>query len=183
MTMRWKSCSKTLMILAALLGLAAYSAALTVTVLYSFKDRTDGYSPAGVIMVDGKLYGTTATGGTYDSGTVFELVHTSSGWVKTALHEFTGGADGEDPTSGLVADKAGNLYGAANGECGVFEMSRKGGRWRFKVIHRFSRSEGSVLNGLVFDDAGNLYGTAYGGGGGACGGGCGTVFELSPSGG
>ena len=77
--MQSKSCSKTLTILAALLALAAYGAAATVTVLYSFKDRTDGYSPAGVIMVDGKLYGTTATGGTYDNGTVFELVHKARG--------------------------------------------------------------------------------------------------------
>ncbi len=53
--MQWKSCSKTMAVFAALLGLAAYSAASTVTVLYSFKDRTDGYAPAGVIMVDGKL--------------------------------------------------------------------------------------------------------------------------------
>jgi hypothetical protein len=95
------------------LGLAAYGAAATVTVLYNFKDRTDGYSPAGVIMVNGKLYGTTATGGTYDNGTVFELVHTSTGWVKTALHEFTGGTGGWNPTAQLVADKSGHIYGAA----------------------------------------------------------------------
>lgn len=34
---------------------------------------------------------------------------------------------------------------------------------------------------LVFDNKGNPYGTASGGGNSACGGGCGIVFELSPS--
>ena len=33
----------------------------------------------------------------------------------------------------------------------------------------------------VFDRAGNLFGTAYSGGGGNCSGGCGLVYELSPS--
>jgi uncharacterized repeat protein (TIGR03803 family) len=37
--------------------------------------------------------------------------------------------------------------------------------------------------GLIRDSAGNLYGTtAYGGGGTACSGGCGTVFKLDTAG-
>src|ERR1700685_343568 len=36
---------------------------------------------------------------------------------------------------------------------------------------------------LVTDSAGNLFGTTSDGGTGACDGGCGTVFELTPSGG
>ncbi|MFZ0792912.1 MAG: choice-of-anchor tandem repeat GloVer-containing protein [Candidatus Korobacteraceae bacterium] len=39
------------------------------------------------------------------------------------------------------------------------------------------------LDGVIFDTAGNLYGTtAVGGGSANCTNGCGTVFELSPSG-
>lgn len=49
----------------------------TETVLYAFCSRTnctDGAEPlAGLIAVDGKLYGTTAGGGTYGYGTVFVL--------------------------------------------------------------------------------------------------------------
>jgi uncharacterized repeat protein (TIGR03803 family) len=155
--------------------------ASTVTVLYNFKDRRDGYSPSGVIMVNGKLYGTTATGGTYESGTVFELVQTKSGWVKKTLHEFTGGADGLDPTSGLVADKAGNLYGTAGGGV-VFELTRGSrGGWHFRVIYTFNGTGGADPIGLFFD-AGSLYGTTAAGGGTGCayGHGCGTVYELSP---
>ncbi len=155
--------------------------ASTVTVLYNFKDRSDGYSPSGVIMVHGKLYGTTATGGTYESGAVFELVHTKSGWVKKTLHEFTGGADGLDPTSGLVADKAGNLYGTAGGGV-VFDLTRGSrGGWHFRVIYTFNGTDGADPIGLFFD-AGSLYGTTAAGGGTGCayGHGCGTVYELSP---
>jgi uncharacterized repeat protein (TIGR03803 family) len=48
----------------------------TVTILHSFNDNgTDGYSPnAGLILnASGKLCGTTAAGGKYGGGTVFEI--------------------------------------------------------------------------------------------------------------
>jgi uncharacterized repeat protein (TIGR03803 family) len=46
----------------------------TEKVLHSFSDRPDGAQPlAGLIDVKGKLYGTTAQGGTYGYGTVFAL--------------------------------------------------------------------------------------------------------------
>jgi uncharacterized repeat protein (TIGR03803 family) len=44
------------------------------TVLYSFQGNTDGgYPSAGLINKQGKFYGTTAVGGTYGFGTVFEI--------------------------------------------------------------------------------------------------------------
>jgi uncharacterized repeat protein (TIGR03803 family) len=52
------------------------------------------------------------------------------------------------------------------------------------VLHSFSGypNDGSApLAGLIADSAGNLYGTTNVGGSSFCfGGGCGTVFELSP---
>jgi len=89
-------------VLVVVLGLAAYSAAASETVLYSFQNEADGMGPlAPVLSVDGRLYGTTATGGTHDLGTVFELTLTKSGWVKTTLHNFVGLTDGEKPWAGL----------------------------------------------------------------------------------
>jgi uncharacterized repeat protein (TIGR03803 family) len=51
----------------------------TETVLHRFDfqypDGEDGRSPyAGVIVIDGKLFGTTSGGGIYDDGTVFEII-------------------------------------------------------------------------------------------------------------
>jgi hypothetical protein len=65
-----------------------------------------------------------------------------------------------------------------------------GHEWTESTLHSFVavNGDGAFPNGsLVFDSAGNLYGTTSIGGtdGGGCGygNGCGTVFELTPSGG
>jgi hypothetical protein len=65
----------------------------------------------------------------------------------------------------------------------AYELSPSGSGWTESTIHTFAGgSDGSNPTSTpVFDSNGNLYGTtAYGGG---CGGtGCGTVFQLIPSG-
>jgi uncharacterized repeat protein (TIGR03803 family) len=86
----------------------------TFTLIHSF-DFSDGAWPfAGLINVNGTLYGTTNTGGRigrgccqFGLGTIYSL--TQSGTL-TTLHVFTG-SDGALPYSGLVADSSGNLYG------------------------------------------------------------------------
>src|ERR1017187_10338672 len=53
-----------------------------------------------------------------------------------------------------------------------------------KVLHNFSGipDGASPMAGLIWDAAGNLYGTTvWGGTSPSCGGGCGTVFELTPA--
>jgi uncharacterized repeat protein (TIGR03803 family) len=102
------------------------------TVLHSFKGRPkDGSEPgAGLINVNGTLYGTTeyggARGGSYSGGTVFAV--TTSG-AETVLHSFKGGPrDGSYPFAGLINVK-GTLYGTtseggAHGNCGtVFSLT------------------------------------------------------------
>jgi len=74
----------------------------TETVLYAFKGESDGWDPAGGLLLDkhGNLYGTTEAGGSYVAqscqmygcGTVFKL---ASDGKKTILHSFTGDADGQ----------------------------------------------------------------------------------------
>ena len=115
-------------------------------------------------------------------------------WTEKVLYSFQDGADGATPVAGLVMDAAGNLYGttsAANfaGSGTVFELSppaTTGGTWTEAVLHTFQGTDGAFPKGtLIFDHSGNLYGTTAGGGsyvGQECtGGGCGTVFELTPT--
>src|SRR5271157_1698357 len=90
--------------------LANVSWAATYKKLYNFTGGTDGGDPAASLTFDasGNAYGTTASGGEYDLGTVFML--TPAG-PETVLYSFTGGDDGEDPHGGVILDSAGNLYG------------------------------------------------------------------------
>jgi uncharacterized repeat protein (TIGR03803 family) len=87
----------------------------TEMILHSFnEDGIDGYYPYASLIMDkeGILYGTTGAGGTYGSGTVFEL---SSSGTETILHSFdANGTDGGAPESGLVLDTKGNLYGTTS---------------------------------------------------------------------
>jgi uncharacterized repeat protein (TIGR03803 family) len=160
------------------------------TVLYNFNNPATGLYPSNPLIFDaaGNLYGTTSVGGTL--GVAFELLHEAHTWEYKLLHNFTGCRDGQQPESGLT-ELNGNLYGttvAGGNSCSggngtVFEFSRVGDRWKYRVIYRFlSYSDGmSPQAGLTYDSSGNLYGTTAYGGNTACGSGCGTVFELSPA--
>jgi uncharacterized repeat protein (TIGR03803 family) len=160
------------------------------TSLHSFGATGDGKDPAaGLINVDGTLYGTTATGGTNNLGTVFEI---SPAGVESVLYSFQSGTDGNSPLAPLL-NVGGTLYGTASRggsfcknkgySCGaVFAVTLNG---RETVLHTFQgRPDGSYpLAGLI-NVNGNLYGTtAWGGNGNNCNRhGCGTIFKLTPAG-
>jgi uncharacterized repeat protein (TIGR03803 family) len=114
----------------------------------------------------------------------FFLAHAQT---ETVLYNFTGEPDGSYPFAGLVRDGKGNLYGTttsggAFNQGAVFVVSKRGAE---KVLYSFQGgSDGSYPNGaLLRDKAGNLYGTtSFGGGTTACTNGCGTIFQVTPSG-
>ena len=160
----------------------------TEKVLHDFNnDGTDGTYPVAGLIFDGagNLYGTTAFGGTYDLGTVFELTPAvGGGWAEKVLHSFGGsGSDGIEPQSSLLIDGAGNLYGTCGGgtyhKGMVFELTPSaGGNWTENVLHEFTGTDGAgPLASLIFDAAGNLYSTTAAGGTYNKG----TVFELTPA--
>ena len=168
------------------------SAGSAETVLFSF-DNTDGNQPLSSLIFDaaGNLYGTTALGGDFGYGSVFELTPGPGGtWTETVLHSFNNdGSDGYSPKGNLTFDSAGNLYGTTdqggpNGQYGygtVFELTPgPGGTWTETLLHSFNNNGKDGINpyaGVIFDAMGNLYGTTLGGGSRSGG----TVFKLTPS--
>ncbi len=96
------------------------SSAGKVTVLYNFctlANCADGQTAYGglILATDGNLYGTTAAGGTYGFGTVFE--YSLSGKVLTTLYDFcpvAGCPDGANPYEGLLQDTNGTFYGTTH---------------------------------------------------------------------
>jgi uncharacterized repeat protein (TIGR03803 family) len=195
---------------AIIFSLAVSAQAQTEKILYFFPSPgTNGANLAAPLTLGagGSLFGTGAGGSTARGcptsgcGVVFELVRGTGGtWTEKVLHTFAGHADGSTPESSLIFDASGNLYGTAEYAgnttvctggnepgCGVvFKLSRSGAGWTETVLYTFTGGTdgGNPVGGLVFDSAGNLYGTTTTAGNvSACGGvGCGTVFELSPSG-
>ena len=160
-------------------------------VLYSFKSGADGAEPlASLVLVNSSFYGTTFSGGTDNSGTIFQVhlyARSPDLATESVLYSFTGGADGAGPIAGLTAVND-ELFGTAanagapgcSGGCGtVFKASTSGAE---HTLHKFTGGTDAAtpLAGLA-TITGTLYGTTYAGGGTGCGGGgCGTIYKLTP---
>ena len=160
----------------------------TENVLWSFEGESnrDGANPSAGLYMDksGDLYGTTAFGGDYGYGTVFEMVPSGGGWTMSELHAFGGANDGVHPYGVLVPDSKGGVYGTtvkggASGYGTVFELSISGGVLTYAVIYSFAGGSDAEFPeaGLLRDTKHVLYGTTTGGGTY----GKGTVFKLSRS--
>jgi uncharacterized repeat protein (TIGR03803 family) len=149
----------------------------TQNVLYNFPygGAGGGFPAAGLIAIDGILYGTTAYGGSYGNyGTVFGM--TPSGSL-TILHDFGSGTDGSNPFAPLL-NVNGKLYGTtklggAYGEGTIFKLSLTGAE---TIVHSFGQgSDGAMPLAGLTNVKGTLYGTTSAGGKH----GEGTVFALN----
>jgi uncharacterized repeat protein (TIGR03803 family) len=153
----------------------------TESVLYSFTGQpNDGANPiAGLVDVDGNLYGTTESGGTDGYGTVFVINPTNGD--ETVLYSFTDTkGDGAYPEAGLVMDSSGTLYGTTlgggtSGDGTVFEINPTNGDET--VLYSFNGTDGAYPVAGLLDVGGNLYGTTGSGGTSRYG----TVFEINPT--
>ncbi len=153
----------------------------TPIVLVNF-NRTDGSYPSGGLIEDanGDLFGTTSYGGTGNSGTVFEIANTTTGYASTpiTLCSFAVPAvpnedpylAGANPTAGLVMDSSGDLFGiASNGGADdfgtVFELVKTGGTYAsaptiLVTFNGFTGGDGHYSNAsLIIDAHGDLFGT------------------------
>jgi uncharacterized repeat protein (TIGR03803 family) len=144
---------------------------------HTFTNDISGGYP-GPLMLDPaeNIWGTTASGGSLFTGTVFEL--TNDGTF-TTIYIFPGVPNGVDPTGVLFIDSMGDIYGTtaygggANYAGTVYKLNSTGAE---TVLYSFGGSPDAAnpLQGVVRDPAGNLFGTTtYGGTVDA-----GTVFKL-----
>jgi uncharacterized repeat protein (TIGR03803 family) len=167
-------------------------------VFFSFNAFASGDFPTGTLIQDsaGNLYGI-AGGGPGGAGVIYKL---SPQGEQQILFAFQGGLDNNNPklpAGGLLMDKAGNIFGAAqsgsdsgcSAGCGsIFRLDTSG---QLQVLHKFSgSSDGSLPAGPLVQDAdGNLFGVAQSDGDLSCpdpdpgfqAAGCGTVFKISPT--
>jgi len=157
------------------------------TVLHNFHGGTgDGAFPEYDLAFDaaGNLYGTTSEGGIAWNtpvrgwGTVFKLTPSGSVWTERVIHFF---ASGNRPSSGLIIDTAGDMFGEIGGSAtgaggSIYRMRNESTGWKFRTLFKFDGTDnGNYPNGgLILDYAGNLYGMTNNGGA-VC---CGAVFDV-----
>ena len=160
----------------------------------------NGSHPFGGLTIDarGALYGTTTQGGPANTGTVFKLTPSGSGYMQKVLYAFQAGStnDGAAPQANVLIDPAtGSLYGttqyggtAAVGT--VFKLtpfafpssvgqpgSDAGAGYVETILHSFQGgSDGKNPEAGFIQRDGVLYSTTFFGGGP----GNGTVFSIAP---
>ncbi len=163
----------------------------TETVLYSFGEVGDAYTPNGPIAVDSKgyLYGVSSQGGAFNQGTVFKYVPAANGHVavESVIYSFGGSSsDGTNPSGGLVFDSGGNLYGVTNTGGGsndygiAYSLAPANPTWTESILFSFTNTSGSnPVAGLTWNHKNNnLYGATSSGNGATSG--DGSIYKLVP---
>src|ERR1700726_1113425 len=184
---------------------AAFDQAYTFRRLHSFcsKDNCpDGWQPGSALVMDttGNLYGTTRGGGR-GGGVVYKLEPDQQNekfHVIYAFCEKVSCSTGATPTSNLIIDSSGNLYGTTAYGGGandgtIFKLSPVVGRtkWKITKLYDFCQNGNGCPDGQepvsgltyagaaagqAYDGTSPLYGTTFLGGANNYG----TVFEIKP---
>jgi uncharacterized repeat protein (TIGR03803 family) len=130
-------------------------------------DAIKGRVPSGNLIQgrDGKLYGTTNSGGSGLVGTIFQLDPTGEAMpIYSVLHEFDGNK-GSTPQSGVIQGRDGKLYGTTNSggsfdKGTVFRLDPYGPQPNYSVLHEFDGIKESIpQSGVIQGSDGKLYGT------------------------
>jgi uncharacterized repeat protein (TIGR03803 family) len=171
----------TLVFLVGTFALSVPAGAQTESTIFSFTQH-ESFWPEGGLVEDatGNLYGTTVGGGSYGTGTVYQLsppVKGSTTWKKTVLYNFQPWAStGYTPSSELAIDSTGRLYGVtwAGGDarchCGVlYELippTTNGAPWTHLVLHAFTNTanDGRLPNAPPVLSSSTIYGVTQQGG-------------------
>jgi uncharacterized repeat protein (TIGR03803 family) len=153
-------------------------------VIHSFGSIAgDAVSPAAGLVdgLDGRIYGSSARGGTEGSGAIFSLKYDGSDY--RVVRSFGDQTEGNMGPSELSLGTGGMLYGTFEGDDAqlfgsVFRVGRDGSA--FNVLHSFSSPEEGRYprSGLWSDLSGTLYGTCFSGGPAQTG----TLFSVGSDG-
>ena len=135
-----------------------------------------------ILGADGKLYGTTPNGGTYNAGTVFQLTLGTKPKLKI-IHSFNSSVEGANPAGPVMQGIDGRLYGTTRwggsvGRGTAYSMSTAGGT--VKLLHNFQgTTDGTNPSaGFVQGSDKYLYSVAASGGANSYG----TLFKLNTTG-
>ncbi len=136
-----------------------------------------------ILGVDGKLYGTTQYGGTFNRGTAFQLTITGKTPKLKIIHNFDPNTEGSVPIGPVMQASDGKLYGTTSGGGAfsqgiVYQMTTAGGG--YKVLHNFqTATDGNSSDaGFVQGSDKFLYSVMSGGGVN----GFGTLYKISTTG-
>jgi uncharacterized repeat protein (TIGR03803 family) len=150
-------------------------------VIHSFNASTEGATPLSPVMIaaDGKFYGTTAAGGQFSNGIVYQL---STGGAHQVLHSFQPSTEGDSSTASLVQGSDGYLYsvlsaGGVNGAGALYRLKTNG--TKFQLLHQFKGKDGAFPGATpTLHTNGTIYGFTTKGGNGENGA-AGVLFGYS----
>jgi uncharacterized repeat protein (TIGR03803 family) len=161
-------------------------------IIYNFTGGPDGGKPYHGVVFDaqGNLIGTASTGGggpcAGGCGVVYKLTKSGNTFAFEVIYTFTGGSDGSDPVSPLLARGSPGtgfygitISGGALGVGVIYKLEQdSSGKWHYRVIHTFT----GVLDGVgdsanLLVDHSCIFGVSPVGGVNAKG----NIFELCPT--
>lgn len=143
-----------------------------------FNGTTNGANPFGsMTLFNGKFYGMTRYGGTFDKGVLFEWDPATN--IITKKADFNGSGNGDSPTNGYLSELNGLLYGmtTVGGSFGggvIFEFDPGSGTLTKKI--NLKSETGNSPQGSLKEFNGKFYGMTYEGGLNEGG----VIFEWDP---
>ncbi len=149
--------------------------------IMDFDGQDKGAEPMGTLLegIDGKLYGTTASGGTNDDGVLFSYDLSANVFAK--VFDFEGIVSGAMPVGSLIQKSDGIIYGmtkwgGANDDGVIFRYEPELSQFTIVLEFNGTATGRNPVAGLTETSNGKLYGlTPYGGNSDV-----GVLFEYNP---
>jgi uncharacterized repeat protein (TIGR03803 family) len=144
----------------------------TFATLYAFGGQPDGANPKGGVLIDGSgnIFGNTVSGGANNSGSIYELSPSRSGYAGHIILSYSATHDGDQPIGVLATDKQGDLFGMApyggrHDDGTAVELTPAGsGTYNESAAHSFMGSDGELPFGGMVRSGSTFYATTSDGG-------------------